>query len=243
MSPVTIRITDDKNPTEKDEFIKWSDYNRTKLKSNSQNLQDMWAMFTKYKAVGDCTFGYFVEFGATNGIDGSNTLLLEKEFGWKGILAEPNPVWLPELRKNRNAFITHQCVSVLSDVTVPFTIASAADLSTMAVYSDVRDEHFDKRQTGKTIEVETITLYDLLEQAKAPKLIDYLSIDTEGSEFDILEKFFGTNYDRFQIRAITVEHNFVPGMREKLDALLTRNHYVNKFPEISRWDSFYVRNI
>ena len=49
--------------------------------------------------------GYFVEFGATNGVSLSNTHLLEKRFGWKGILAEPARCWHAALEKNRSAAI------------------------------------------------------------------------------------------------------------------------------------------
>ena len=56
--------------------------------------------------------GYFVEFGATNGIDLSNTYLLEREFGWTGILAEPATAWHEALQRNRNAIIDTDCVSV-----------------------------------------------------------------------------------------------------------------------------------
>jgi len=45
--------------------------------------------------------GYFVEFGACDGLLFSNTLLLEKSFGWDGILAEPNRSYHKQIRKNR----------------------------------------------------------------------------------------------------------------------------------------------
>ena len=49
--------------------------------------------------------GYFVEFGATNGVDLSNTYLLEKNFNWNGILAEPAKVWHKDLVSNRNVSV------------------------------------------------------------------------------------------------------------------------------------------
>jgi hypothetical protein len=52
--------------------------------------------------------GFFVELGATNGIDWSNTYLMEKELGWTGILAEPAKCWHKELWKNRSCKIDTQ---------------------------------------------------------------------------------------------------------------------------------------
>ena len=54
--------------------------------------------------------GYFVEFGATNGVDLSNTYSLEKDFGWTGILAEPAKVWHVDLLNSRSAIIDFDCV-------------------------------------------------------------------------------------------------------------------------------------
>ena len=65
--------------------------------------------------------GFFVEFGAANGIDLSNTYLLEKEFNWTGILAEPAKYWHSELKRNRSAFISDKCVWVDSTSTLTFT--------------------------------------------------------------------------------------------------------------------------
>ena len=65
----------------------------------------------------------------------------------------------------------------------------------------------------------------LLTKYNAPKEIDYLSIDTEGSEFEILNNF---DFDRHQIKVITCEHNFTP-MRSKIFDLLIRNGYARKY--------------
>ena len=57
---------------------------------------------------------------------------------------------------------------------------------------------------GKTYKVETISLNDLLQKYNCPKVFDYLSIDTEGSELQILSAF---DFDKYKIKIITCEHN------------------------------------
>jgi FkbM family methyltransferase len=207
-------------------------------KTTSQNFQDIWVLHE----LKDKRDGFFVEFGATNGIDCSNTLLLEKEYGWKGILAEPNPFWHDELFRNRNCYITTKCVYTVTDETISFNaVNSAADLSTIQGYGDT-DEHSQIRENHSQISVKTISLLDLLKDFDAPKVIDYLSIDTEGSELDILKQFFTDNTE-YQIRCITAEHNNHLIQRFKIKELLEDHGYTRKYTEISRWDDYFVKDI
>ena len=74
--------------------------------SKSQLGQDLFTL----SQLGFKRNGFFVEFGATNGIDFSNTYLMETKFDWKGILAEPAKLWHPSLNKNRSASIELDCV-------------------------------------------------------------------------------------------------------------------------------------
>lgn len=180
--------------------------------------------------------GYFVEFGAANGIDLSNTYLLETEFSWTGILAEPAKVWEKQLRANRpNALIETLCVWKDSNSILTFNETKVPELSTVAGFSN-KDLHGDSRIAGKMYEVKTISLRDLLVKHQAPKHIDYLSIDTEGSEFDILSVF---DFNEFSIGIISVEHNFTP-QRDQIFDLLTRNGYKRVYENISQWDDWYV---
>ena len=204
-------------------------------KSRSQLHQDLFVLSeTEYKKKG----GYFVEFGATNGIDLSNTYLLETEFSWTGILAEPARVWEKKLKANRpNASIETLCVWKDSNSSLTFNETYVPVLSTIDSFS-YKDGHRNSRLAGKKYEVQTISLNDLLIKHQAPKYIDYLSIDTEGSEYEILKDF---NFNEFIIGIITVEHNYAP-QRELIFALLTSHGYKRKYQSISAFDDWYVKS-
>ena len=111
--------------------------------------------------------GYFVEFGATNGIDLSNSHILENKFGWRGIIAEPARVWHKALFKNRQCHIETRCVAGKSGEQVEFNETEIGELSTIKKFSDV-DLHRELRQTRKVYRVETISLMDLLDQFPPP---------------------------------------------------------------------------
>jgi FkbM family methyltransferase len=180
--------------------------------------------------------GFFVEFGATDGVHLSNTYLLEKEFGWNGIVAEPARGWHKDLRSNRSCHVETDCVWSKSNSTLTFVETNNYDFSTIDSYRS-SDKHGRARKNGKKYNVNTISLEDMLDKYNAPREIDYLSIDTEGSEFDILSHF---DFNKYQFRVITCEHNFAP-QREEIFSLLTRNGYLRKFENISKVDDWYVK--
>lgn len=202
-------------------------------KSKSQIRQDLFVL----SYVGFKRNGYFVEFGATNGIDLSNTYLLEKELNWTGILAEPAKTWQDDLKRNRTCHIEASCVWKESNTTLTFKQVAEPELSTIIHYSGI-DSHKDARKEGSTYQVKTISLNDLLSKYNAPRHIDYLSIDTEGSEYEILSSF---DFSQHTFGVITCEHNYTP-LREKLHSLLTKQGYQRVFEDISLFDDWYIRS-
>jgi FkbM family methyltransferase len=201
--------------------------------SRAQILQDLWVSYELDKK----REGFFVEFGATNGLVNSNTWLLEKKYGWKGILAEPNPVWHPMLAANRSSAIDHRCVDSSTGKMVTFLTTDSSDPELSAIAEFASGDHFaEVRAQGTRMEIATVSLNDLLIDHKAPSEIDYLSIDTEGSEFEILSRF---DFSRHTIGLISVEQN---GHTEaKIEALLAGQGYTRVFKEFSQWDGWYVR--
>jgi len=180
--------------------------------------------------------GYFVEIGATDGFYLSNTLLLEREFGWRGILAEPAKYWHEALHKNRSTIIDTRCVHAESGKTLMFSEVPADQaLSTISEYIE-GDLHSATRRTNTEYQVESISLKDLLDANSAPHEIDLLSIDTEGSEFDILQDF---DFDTYQFKLICCEHNYTPHRTSILE-LLRRHGYIRILDGISQFDDWYV---
>lgn len=197
-------------------------------KCRSQIRQDLFALVANdFKSN-----GFFVEFGATDGLHLNNTFLLESEFGWSGILAEPALGWHEKLKANRSSVVDTRCVWKVSAETLQFTEAPRGENSALSPLVS-RSRQIRGEQYG----VETVSLNDLLQQHGAPEVIDYLSVDTEGSEFDILS---ATDFDRWTFRAITVEFNGADKRRLIFD-LLTAKGYARVFEDVSRFDDWYVR--
>jgi len=201
-------------------------------KSKSQLRQDLFVLNQLNFKKG----GYFVEFGATNGIDLSNTYVLEKNFGWQGILAEPSIGWHNDLIKNRKCNIDKNCVWTKSNELLDFNEVFNQELSTISFFNE-SDWHSEKRKNATSYKVNSISLIDLLKKYNAPKEIDYLSIDTEGSEYEILRNF---DFEEYSFKFITVEHNYTP-MREEIFELLTSKGYIRKLQAFSKWDDWYVK--
>jgi FkbM family methyltransferase len=172
--------------------------------------------------------GYFVEFGAMTGKEYSNTYLLEKGYGWQGIVSEPNPRFHDSLYQNRSCVIDNRAVFDSTGESLEFVCAGHG-------YSGIKSF---TSHNGDTIQVESVTLVDLLVAHNAPNYIDYISADTEGSELRILQAF---DFDRYRVGAWTIEHNYTPA-RQPIYDLMTANGYVRMLTEISEYDDWYVHS-
>tara|TARA_Y100000310_G_C20631098_1_gene788682 strand:- start:269 stop:925 length:657 start_codon:yes stop_codon:yes gene_type:complete len=179
--------------------------------------QDSWVIEEVYKFMED---GYFVDVGATDGITINNTVALEDEFHWTGICIEPS-THFEELKKNRpNCKLCDLAVFNKTGAIVEF---QEDDVYAAGALSGIK-EYFDCHQvSGPTFQKETISLFDLLKKYDAPEFIEYLSLDTEGSEFIILENF---PFKKYTFGAITVEHNYIVSKRVAIRDLLESNGYI-----------------
>ena len=223
------QVTNNKNEITKPDLDS-SDYKEyLKKRSVSQLGQDLWVLEkTNYKRG-----GFFIEFGATDGVLLSNTFLLEKEFGWKGICAEPNPKFYERLKKNRDCIISDQYIGRETGHEVEFILGDAFGGSAEYSFDDNhRKERQAYRDAGHMATFTTISLHDFLLQHQAPRDIDYLSIDTEGSEFEILEDF---PFDEWNIRLLTVEHNFTERRNDIRSLLEGCGYRCNE----AQWDDWY----
>ncbi|WP_370302932.1 FkbM family methyltransferase [Pseudooceanicola sp.] len=176
--------------------------------------------------------GFFVEFGATNGTELSNSLVMERDFGWTGILAEPARGWHDALKAARKATIYNRCVCKESGNNVEFTDTASAINSSLSSFVKT-----SRKMRGQSDQVQTVSLNDLLAEHKAPAVVDYISIDTEGSEYDILS---AVDFDRWSFRVMTVEHNHEP-QREQVFDLLSSKGYTRVCQDVSRFDDWYVK--
>ena len=206
--------------------------------SKSQLAQDLFVL--SELGVSD-RGGFFVEFGATDGVSLSNSWLLEKKLNWRGILVEPAKIWIDNLKANRTCQIDIRCVSNTSGDVIEFLEANSAELSGILKHVHASDWAGKSREINcKKYNVETVSLSDLLEQHSAPEVIDFLSVDTEGSEFSILS---AVDFNKWKFRVITVEHNYCEPLRSKIRALLLSNGYIQRHPEISKWDDWYIHQV
>jgi FkbM family methyltransferase len=200
--------------------------------SNSELFQDLFvADKSNYKQK-----GFFVEFGAMNGFENSNTFMLEQQLNWSGILVEPSIKFQKELSSNRKRNrIDNRLVFSVTGQELLFNETVDSGLSTIDSFTE--SDSWNRISKDKYY-VTSISLEDLLKEHEAPNKIDYLSIDTEGSELEILSNF---NFSRYEINIITVEHNYSKN-RKRLQNLLEEKGYVRHYEKLSKWDDWYIHS-
>ena len=165
----------------------------------SQNGQDLFVL----KKLNYKRNGYFVEIGVGDGIHISNTYLLEKDYGWTGILCESNKNKYDSILKKRKCKLLTDPIYSVSNMEVEFSYSSIDDLSGISEYLETSFSRFHKEIVKKE-KMRTMSLNDALESENAPKNIDYISVDTEGSELEILSTF---SFDKYNVKIWTIEHN------------------------------------
>ena len=169
--------------------------------------------------------GYYVDVGSGDGVIQSNTKLLDR-MGWQGVCIDPFPTNM----QTRTCQLFQQPVWSESGKKVKFREAGAVGGidTTLKTY---------KGQASAANEAEfvTATLDEILEKAKAPKWIDYMNLDIEGAEYEVLRGF---SLDRYNVGSFTIEHNFEPEKRELIRKLMESKGYVR----VRSWevDDWYV---
>lgn len=199
--------------------------------SHGQLLQDVMCALVH----GGKRDGYFVEVGVGDGEKFSNTLLLERDLGWRGILAEPAKMFHENISEIRNSILDKRAVSNESGKTVLFEQDDTmGELSGLAGQRSPRGQ-----QSLSSYEVSTVRLDDLLAEHSAPDEIDYMSIDTEGSEVSVLD---GLSLSKRRISLVTIEHNYDQNRMRAYANLFEPAGYRRLFPNLSSFDYWYVHS-
>jgi len=185
--------------------------------------QDMWVALAVEPGKRD---GYYVDVGSADGVVHSNTYIFDR-MGWKGICIDPFPTNMGK----RTCQMFRQPVFSESGKKVSFRAAgeNGGIVDTMNRYKDANSN-------AQVVEFVTATLDEILDKAKAPRHIDYVSIDVEGAELDALRGF---SLDKYEVDAFTIEHNNEKDKREAMRQLLESKGYAR----VRSWmvDDWYVR--
>lgn len=163
----------------------------------------------------DATSGFFVEVGANDPYERSQTWHLER-LGWRGVLIEPQPDLAAKLARARAAKVYAAACSSPADAGRMLPLYLAGPLSSLD-----RERMAPGAEPHCVIRVPARTLDDILRDAAAPAPIDLLSVDVEGYEIEVLSGF---DFQRWRPRLIMVEdhvgdlrkHRFLQGHSYRL---------------------------
>ncbi|RPH93586.1 FkbM family methyltransferase [candidate division KSB1 bacterium] len=151
--------------------------------------------------------GTCVEVGAADGVSCSNTLHFERK-GWNCLCIEPNPLLEKSLREHRKNVM----MCAVSDVPAERAVFHVAELNP-GNFEAISSLEVDKRLLAshegivtKMFDVEVpVKTLDECVAAFNPSRIDFITIDTEGTEIKVLKGF---DIRRWQVPLLIVENNF-----------------------------------
>lgn len=144
--------------------------------------------------------GYYLEIGVDNAVQANNTVLLDETFGWRGITVDPNASFINQ-RTSRHFAVALASASGTSSFSWSGPFSGLTEFVSSPVHNKMWHGMAERMWTST---VRTCTPLEVLEAAEAPKEIDYLSLDVEGAEMEILRAF---PFDKYRIAFSTIETN------------------------------------
>jgi len=206
--------------------------------SKSQLGQDFFALATSNGGVNK----FFIEIGGGDPIISSNSYLLQKGYGWKGIIVEPNPKFI-------DLILSERCQD--GDVELyPFAIAEKEGTSDflpiglIGTLPEYIDGDFHGKQRMKLLSREKLIIIEkksprtFVETVINGRKIDFLTVDTEGSEWEIIKNW---PFELCKPHAICVEVNNRT-WKPELTSFLISHGYSQKMDKISKFDSWFILN-
>lgn len=199
-----------------------SEEQKHQVKYQGQFDQDKWVNENIFK---NRRNGTFLDIGAHKGIGGNNTYFFEYQLGWKGLCIEGNPKMWKELDENRpNATNIHGCAYKERKM-VEFrinngpteTLSGIEDKFDPRHVNRIKREQVQNGGDSELVQVQAYTITELCEEHDM-KVVDFVSLDVEGSEIDVLE---GIDFDKIHINVLTIENNYWDDARVR-NFLMTR---------------------
>ena len=181
------------------------------LEFHSEMDQDRWIVYRVFPGI---TNGYFVDIGSADGVQESNSKTLE-DLGWRGVCIDP----FPRNMSHRTCTVFKQVVDSVAGRKVRFRSAGLLGGIETHLGRGKRNEYVKQ---AEVVEFTTATLEDILDRAKAPNFIHYISLDIEGGELEALRGF---PFSKYKVGAFTIEHNWEEPKRSKIKTLLENEGY------------------
>jgi len=186
--------------------------------------------------------GKCIEVGAANGVKGSNTLYFE-ERGWDVLCIEPNPAHKESLEKYRK-FVKYFACSDKKGV-LPLNVFKVGENNIMSSVTSLNpdtrllESHKEIINESYTVDVEVESLTSILENfvedtpLHNETKIDFISVDTEGTEIDVLKGF---DFEKFDVKLFVVENNYEDSDIEEF--MLTKGYVKDQRYKINE---FYIK--
>jgi Methyltransferase FkbM domain len=189
-------------------------YGKTEYFEQSYPQQEWYAQVNQdiivSRLLGEKSNGFFLDLAANHAVHISNTYALERNFNWTGLCMEPNPTYWYDLA-HRNCQVVGAVVGEIRNDAVVF------QKTTDGAYGGIVGDGFDNHEESGGEVRYTVPLFEILNRFKAPKVIDYLSLDVEGAESLIMKHF---PFHTYSFNIMTVERP-----REDLKALFDEFGY------------------
>ncbi|MDE7174593.1 MAG: FkbM family methyltransferase, partial [Helicobacter sp.] len=180
--------------------------------------------------------GFFVDIGAHDGKSISNTYLFE-QLGWNGICVEANPATFEKLKQNRKCDTYNVALHSKNIGIVQMATSKSSVLDTLEL--NLTPAHKTRVERGGEItyiQVPTATLDEILANYPTISHIDFMSLDVEGGELEVLK---GINFSKYTFGFIAIEHNYFKDAQKKVSELLNSKGY--RILMWNGWDYLFVR--